>query len=144
MNRTQWLIRQFIHHFGNLLRWTYISYLRATGVKIGTGCMISLRAKIDTRRGKVIIGDNCTITYGCVILSHDRSAMHINPEDNGEGTVIIGNNVYIGVNSVILRNVTIGDNSVIGAASLVNSDIPPNVVAVGNPARVIKQIKIEE
>lgn len=102
--------------------------------------MLSLRAKIDVRRGTVIIGNNCTITYGCVILSHDGSSEYINPDDKGEGVVTIGDNVFIGVNSVIMRNVTIGKNSVIGAGSIVTIDIPPNVLALGNPARVIKEI----
>lgn len=103
--------------------------------------MISLRAKIDTGlRGKVTIGNRCIITYGCVILSHDASASHINPDDNGVGEVVIEDNVYIGVNSVVLRNVRIGKNSVIGAGSVVTRDIPQNVVAVGNPATVVKTI----
>ena len=141
MNVINILFRKSIHYFGNILRWAHNTYIKAAGVKIGHNCMISLRAKIDTRRGKVIIGDNCTITYGCIIVSHDRSAMHINPLDDGEGEVILGNNVYLGVNTVVLRNVRIGDNSVIGAGSVVINDIPPNVVAVGNPARVVKEIK---
>ncbi|MEW6267121.1 MAG: acyltransferase [Thermodesulfobacteriota bacterium] len=140
MNQISRILRSTVHYLGNVLRHTHIVYLRASGVKIGKGCMISLRAKIDTRRGMVSIGDNCTITYGTVILSHDRSAMHINPHDSGEGEVKIGNNVYMGVNSIILRNVTIGDNTVIGAGAVVTSSLPPNVVAVGNPARVIKEI----
>lgn len=141
MNLISSILRGSIHHLGNLLRGIRIAYLRMLGIKIGNGCMISLRAKIDVRRGQIIIGNNCVITYGCVLVSHDMSAMHINPEDDGAGSIIIGDNVYIGVNSVILRNVTIGNNSVIGAGSIVTKDIPPNVVAVGNPARVIKQIK---
>jgi acetyltransferase-like isoleucine patch superfamily enzyme len=133
-------VRKLIHHVGNILRWLYLTYLRLAGVNIGSDCMISLRAKIDARRGRVVIGDRCTITYGCVILSHDASARHINPEDDGAGQVIIEDDVYVGVNSVILRNVKIGKNSVIGAGSIVTKDIPPNVVAVGNPAIVIKEI----
>lgn len=54
--------------------------------------------------------------------------------------VRIGNNVWIGANSVILPGVTIGDNTVIGAGSVVTKDIPANVVAVGNPCRVMRQI----
>lgn len=69
-----------------------------------------------------------------------NNVRHINPEDDGSGEVIIGDDVYVGVNSVILRNVRIGKNSVIGAGSVVVKDIPPNVVAVGNPAAVIKEI----
>ncbi len=54
--------------------------------------------------------------------------------------VHIGNNVWIGANSVILPGITIGDNSVIGAGSIVTKDIPENVVAVGNPCRVLRPI----
>ncbi len=54
--------------------------------------------------------------------------------------VHIGNNVWIGANSVILPGVTIGDNSVIGAGSVVTKDIPENVVAVGNPCKVLREI----
>ena len=54
--------------------------------------------------------------------------------------VHIGNNVWIGAGAVILPGVTIGDNSVIGAGSVVTRDIPANVVAVGNPCRVIREI----
>lgn len=53
----------------------------------------------------------------------------------------IGNNVWIGGNVIVLPGVTIGDNSVIGAGSVVNKDIPANVVAVGNPCKVIKELK---
>ncbi len=54
--------------------------------------------------------------------------------------VTIGNTVWIGANSVILPSVTIGDNTVIGAGSIVTKDIPSNVVAVGNPCRVLREI----
>ena len=54
--------------------------------------------------------------------------------------VRIGNNVWIGAGAVILPGVTIGDNSVIGAGSIVTKDIPANVVAVGNPCRVLREI----
>lgn len=54
--------------------------------------------------------------------------------------VHIGNNVWIGAGSVLLPGVTIGDNSVIGAGSIVTKDIPANVVAVGNPCRILREI----
>lgn len=54
--------------------------------------------------------------------------------------VHIGENVWLGAHCVVLPGVTIGDNSVIGAGSVVTKDIPPNVVAVGNPCRVLREI----
>ena len=54
--------------------------------------------------------------------------------------ITIGNCVWIGGNSTILMGVTIGDNAVIGGGSVVTHDIPPNAVAVGNPARVIRYV----
>ena len=56
--------------------------------------------------------------------------------------VIIGKNVWIGMNSLILKNVTIGDNSIIGAGSVVVKDVPKNTIAAGNPAKVIKDLPI--
>ena len=52
----------------------------------------------------------------------------------------IGNNVQIGANSVVLKGVTIGDNVIIGALSLVKDDIPSNSIAVGSPCKVIKRV----
>ena len=54
--------------------------------------------------------------------------------------VRIGKNVWIGAGAIVLPGVTIGDHSVIGAGSVVTKDIPPNVVAVGNPCRVLREI----
>ena len=103
--------------------------------------MISLGAKIDVRRGQVTIGDNCLITHGCYILSHDGAAHVIDANDNGTGYVTIGNHVFIGVNSVVMRNVTIGDHAIIGAGSVVNKDIPEGAIAAGNPVKIIKQLE---
>ena len=127
-------------YIANFLRWWMKAYLRLNGVQIGRNTMISLGAKIDSHAGKVIIGDNCHITYGSVILSHDGAAKQMRADDDGAGAVIIGNNVFIGVNAVILRNVRIGDNSVIGAGAVVTADIPANSLVAGNPAKVIRSI----
>lgn len=52
----------------------------------------------------------------------------------------IGNNVWLGAGVIVLPGVTIGDNSVVGAGSVVTKDIPANVVAVGNPCRILREI----
>ncbi|WP_440888341.1 sugar O-acetyltransferase [Vibrio sp. WZ-1] len=84
----------------------------------------------------VMIGPNVTIaTAGHPIdpdLRRDVAQFNI--------PVHIGNNVWIGANSVVLPGVRIGANSVIGAGSVVTKDIPANVVAVGNPCRVLREI----
>ncbi|MDA9876006.1 acyltransferase [Flavobacteriaceae bacterium] len=135
------VIRKIIHYLGNILRFFQASFLRASGATIGKNTMISLGAKIDVRRGKVSIGDNCLITHGCYILSHDGAAHMINPDDNGTGFVTIGDHVFIGVNTVVMRNITIGSHAIIGAGSVVNKDIPEGAVAVGNPIKIIKQLE---
>lgn len=134
------MLRRAVHHFGNLLRFVKVTYLRAAGVRIGQNTMISLGAKIDVRRGNVRIGDNCHITHGVVILSHDGAARQIDPGDDGEGIVVIGDNVFVGVNAVVLKGVTIGDNSVVAAGAVVSAEVPENVVVAGNPARIIREI----
>lgn len=84
----------------------------------------------------VMFGPNVTVaTAGHPILPELRlKAMQYNMP------VHIGNNVWIGAGAVILPGVTIGDNSVIGAGSIVTKDVPANVVAVGNPCRVLREI----
>jgi acetyltransferase-like isoleucine patch superfamily enzyme len=124
----------------NILRYFQHLKFRLCGIKIGKNTMISLHAKLDTHRGKIIIGDRCHITYGCIVLSHDYTAKLLGKGD-GTGCVEIGNDVFIGVNSVILSNVKIGNNVIIGAGSVVSGDIPENSVAVGNPAKVIRKIQ---
>lgn len=85
---------------------------------------------------KVMFGPNVTVaTAGHPIDPELRyQAMQYNIP------VHIGENVWIGANAVVLPGITIGDNSVIGAGSVVTKDIPPNVIAVGNPCRVLREI----
>ena len=130
-----------VYYLSEIIRFFYQNYLRIRGVTIGKNTMISLGAKIDTHRGKVTIGDNCLITSGVKILSHDGASRMIDLNDFGYGEVIIGNNVFIGVNAVILRNVKIGDNSVVAAGAIVSRDVSAQTVVAGNPAKVLKDLK---
>lgn len=84
----------------------------------------------------VMIGPNVTIATAAhpVEPSLRKKALQFNCP------VRIGNNVWIGANTVILPGVTIGDQTVIGAGSVVTKDIPSNVVAVGNPCRILREI----
>lgn len=91
---------------------------------------------------KVSFGDNVFIAPNC---SFYTAGHPLDYETRNKGleyakTIKIGNNVWIGGNVVVLPGVTIGDNAVTGAGSVVTKDIPSNVVAVGNPCRVIKEL----
>jgi len=92
-----------------------------------------------------VIGDNVLIGGGCFIFDTNfhpiKSEERINPLtcNNGENkSVIIGDNVFLGSSCIICKGVTIGENAVIAAGSVVVKDIPANEVWGGNPARFIK------
>ena len=85
------------------------------------------------------IGDNVTIAPRAHILAHDASTKMF-LDYTKIGCVNIGNNVFIGAESVVLPGVTIGNNVIIGANSTVTDNIPDNSVAVGSPARVISSL----
>ena len=91
---------------------------------------------------KVHIGDNVLIGPNCSFYTSTHPINYIERELGTElaKPINIGNNVWLGGNVIVLAGVTIGENSVIGAGSVVSRDIPPNTVAVGNPCRVIKNI----
>lgn len=122
---------------------TYIEYLRSLGMKIGeeTTIYVPTKTQIDTTRPWLIsIGNNVKITEDVTILTHgfDWSVLKgVYGDILGSGGVAIGNNVFIGMKSTILKGVHIGNNVIIGANSLVNKDIPDNCVAAGNPCKVI-------
>lgn len=86
------------------------------------------------------IGDNVTLAPRVHILAHDASLCH-HLGYARIGNVVIENNVFVGAETVILPNVRIGENSIIGANSTVSRDIPANVVAAGSPAKVICTIE---
>lgn len=89
---------------------------------------------------RVAIGANTTIT-DTDFHPLDPIERWKNPAGGKTAPVVIEDDVFIGMNCLILKGVTIGRGSVIGAGSVVTSDIPPGVIAAGNPARVIRIIK---
>ena len=126
---------------------SYIKYLRKKGITIGenvtfyepnTNC-------IDTQKGFLIsIGNNVEITRGVIIITHDYSwsvyKQLYGTIIGSRASVQIGNNVFIGMNTIILKGVKIGDNVIIGANSLITKDVPSNSVVAGSPAKVINSI----
>lgn len=91
---------------------------------------------------KITIGSHCFIGPNCGMYTANHPII---AEERNQGfekaePISIGDNVWIGADVTILPGVTIGENSVIGAKSVITKDIPPNVIAVGNPCRVLREI----
>ncbi|QSZ67866.1 acyltransferase [Methanofollis aquaemaris] len=98
------------------------------GYKSDIGTFSYINAKYG-----VIIEDYAQIGSHCSIYS-------VSTIDNKEGSVVLKKNCKIGTHSVLMPGVTVGENSIVGAFSFVNKDIPDNVIAYGVPAKVVKMI----
>jgi acetyltransferase-like isoleucine patch superfamily enzyme len=94
---------------------------------------------------KVTIGNNVVLGANTTIIDTDFHPLKsdlrtINPQDGKTKPVVIEDEVFIGMHSLILKGVTIGRGSVVGAGSVVANSVPPGVIVAGNPARIIKKI----
>lgn len=116
-------------------------YARFIGVKIGSGCYISTK-KFSSEPYLIEIGNNVRIAKGVVFYTHGGIWPYrkIHPNLDYFGKIIIGNNVYIGQGAYILPGVTIEDNSLVAAGSVVTKSVPSGSIAGGNPAIIISTL----
>jgi acetyltransferase-like isoleucine patch superfamily enzyme len=120
-------------------------YLRYLGVRIGTNCSIlNGVGHYGSEPWLIEIGNRVTITDGVTFITHDGSSRlfrQLLPDSssfgNRFGTIRIYDNCFIGRNTILMPDIKIGPNSIVGAGSLVNKDVPPNTVFAGVPARQI-------
>jgi serine acetyltransferase len=106
-------------------------------IKIGNNVFLNstkIIAALD-----VEIGNDVIINYEALISDHDGMGLDGNPPI--EKPVRIGNHVSIGMRAIILKGVTVGDNSIIGAGAVVTKDVEPNTIVAGNPAHKIRDTK---
>ena len=116
-----------------------------SNIFVGKNCFINYNCTI-LDNGKVRMGDNCMLAPNVSIYTAGHA---LYPDSRNLGyeygiDVTIGNNVWIGGNTVILPGINIGDNVVIGAGSVVTKDIPAWSFAAGNPCKVIRKITEED
>lgn len=117
------------------LRVTLYRYL--VGYKIGKNVFIGMKCYLDDLEPQSTkIEDDVTISYGCYFALHGIMQKH--------SFIHIKKSVYIGMHSTVIADeegITIGENSIIGAASLVNKSLPDNVTAAGVPAKIINSVE---
>lgn len=121
--------------------------LRRMGAKVGKGVFIGDHVFFDLNHADLItVDDYAHITGGCRLLCHQRDLKGYRVGDNAAnlgyrlGQIHIGKGVMIGMMTLVMPGVKIGDGAVIGAYSLVTKDIQPYTIATGRPAKVIKEI----
>lgn len=121
------------------------TYLKKVGVRLGKGTRVmgSLYHVFSEEAYLITIGENCLISSEVTLLTHDGSVDVFRrefPKADRIKPILIGDNVFIGHRSIVMPGVVIGSNVVIGAGSVVNKDVPDNVVYAGVPAKMIKTI----
>jgi len=122
-----------------------VRYARHVGVQMGHNVHFygATPGMFGSEPWLISMGDNIHIVSGCQFVNHDGGVLILrekHPTLELTSPIRLGSNIYIGINCTILPGVTIGDNVIIGAGSVVNRDIPSNSVAAGVPARVIKPL----
>ncbi len=116
---------------------TIAEYFRRLGAQVGEGCYI-VPTSLGTEPYLVRIGNHVAIAQGVTFITHDGAAWVFRdevPDLQIFGPIIIEDNCFIGQGAILCPNIRIGPNSVVAAGSLVISDVPPNTVVVGVPAR---------
>ncbi|MDP3954702.1 MAG: acyltransferase [bacterium] len=115
---------------GQLTKWNWMVQ-GVSGLKLGKKTDIGAFTYINAQAG-VEIGDRVEIGGGCHIYS-------VSTIDGKKGKIVLGEGCMIGAHSVVMPGVKVGKNTVVGACSLVNKDLPAGVIAFGCPAKVIKK-----
>lgn len=115
-------------------------------IQVGENAELHIGDTFINREVKIIcnkeltIGDNCIMAMGVVIRDNDGGNHQIlSPEYTNAKPVKIGNHVWLGENSMVLKGVTIGDGAVVAASSVVTKDVPPRCLVAGTPAKVIRE-----
>ena len=122
-----------------------IKYLRKQGMTIGEGCHFNTMS-FSTEPYLIEMGNHVAISAGTDLVTHDGAVWCFRENESNEdifGKIIIGNNVFIGINCTILPNTTIGNTCIVGAGSVLRGKFPDDSVIVGNPAKVVMKMSFQ-
>jgi acetyltransferase-like isoleucine patch superfamily enzyme len=115
------------------------------GSKLSIGNGVGISGAIIDARAPITIGNSCMLGANCSIFSTDYHSVYadlrLDPAQAVKSPVVLEDHVWVGAHAIILKGVTIGARSVIAAGSVVTKSIPPDVIAGGNPARVLKKLQ---
>ena len=142
----------------SVIRGELLTFGHGGNIRIGKYCYVGEHSRIWSARS-IVIGDRVLISHNVYIFDNDTHPIddpdarhrqfkaiittgHPRHLDLKEAPVVIGDDVLIGCQCVVLKGVTIGNGSVVGAGSIVTKDVPPFTLVAGNPAQVIRQIVV--
>jgi acetyltransferase-like isoleucine patch superfamily enzyme len=128
-------------------------------IRIGNNTFVGGGTVVDSALS-ISIGDDVLLSYACIVSDCDSHSTKLslrkadlaawmsnsrnNWEDSAKAPIVIGRGAWIGARSIVLKGVTIGEGAVIGAGSVVTTNVPPFVVIGGNPARIIRELALNE
>ena len=140
MKAVAYIWTKFISRFSKNRHEFMSNYFRKTGIRVGERCNICSDI-VTTEPYLISIGNDTTISTEVLFLTHDASVGKIFGKDNGSdliGKIKIGNNCFLGARSTILLGVTLADNVIVAAGSVVTKSFDKsNIIIGGNPAREI-------
>ncbi len=108
-------------------------------IKIGKDVFVNSGCCFQDQGG-VTLGDGCLVGHNVVFATLDHDKCPSRRGDMTAAPIVVGKNVWIGAHATILKGVTIGDGAIVAAGAVVTRDVPPNTIAAGVPARVVKKI----
>lgn len=140
-NDVRTLIGNKLRDFGiELLNVVHPSAVVMSGSSMGTGNLVCAGAIVVTGtrlENDVVVNTGVSVDHDCVV----NTGAYLAPGVRTAGCVTVGHKAFVGVGAILGPGIVIGDRSIVGAGSTVLSDIPPNVLAVGSPARIIRTLE---